>query len=80
MYYVYILKSLKNGRLYTGSTEDIERRFSEHNNGYSKATKSMRPFELMHQESYDSRSQAFRREMYLKTGKGREELKKILGS
>lgn len=80
MYYVYILKSVKNGRLYTGSTANIERRLMEHNNGHSKATKSIRPFVLVHQESYSSRSQAYQRELYLKTGKGRAEIKIIMGS
>lgn len=80
MYYVYVIRSLKNRRLYTGSTDNVKRRLYEHNSGLSKATKYTRPFELLHQEQYDSRSEAYRREMYLKTGKGREELKKILGS
>ena len=79
-YYVYVLKSLKNDRFYTGSTNSIMRRLEDHNNGRSKATKNNRPFVLVHQERYDNRSQAYKREMYFKTGKGRDELKKILGS
>jgi len=79
MYYVYILRSLINGKLYTGSTENIQRRFEEHNTSRSNATKHGRPFELIYQEVYDSRSQAYQREMYLKTGKGREKLKNIMG-
>lgn len=38
MYYVYILRSLANGELYTDSTNNIDRRFSEHNAGLSKYT------------------------------------------
>ena len=78
MFYVYVLRSLKNCRLYTGSTDNVERRLQEHNSGRSKATKYYTPFELVHQERYDNRRLAYRREMYLKTGKGREELKRLL--
>jgi len=80
MYYVYVLKSQKNGRFYTGSTKDIEKRFSEHNSGKSRATRHTRPFELVYKESYNSRAEAYQREKYLKAGKGREELEEILGS
>ena len=80
MYHVYILRSIKNGRFYTGSTDNIERRFHEHNSGHSKATKSGVPFEIIYTESYNTRTEAYNREMYFKTGVGREELKYILSS
>ncbi|MFA5097472.1 MAG: GIY-YIG nuclease family protein [Candidatus Margulisiibacteriota bacterium] len=73
MYYVYVLKSLKNGRYYTGSTCDIERRLLEHMTGKSKATKHLRPFRLVFAEEFDTRTDAYKRERYLKTGKGRED-------
>jgi putative endonuclease len=79
MFYVYVLKSLKNGRYYTGSTESISKRLNEHNTGRSKATKNTRPFELVYQESYNNRAEAYRREMYFKSGQGRAELKKLIG-
>ncbi len=78
MYYVYILKSHKNGRFYTGSTDDIKKRLSEHNSGKSKATRYTRPFELVYQESYNTRAEAYQRELYLKTGHGRTELKNLI--
>jgi putative endonuclease len=78
MFYVYVLKSLKNGRLYTGSTNDIERRFYEHNIGQTKYTSNTRPFELVYKESYNTKIEATKREKFLKTGKGRELLKSIL--
>jgi putative endonuclease len=78
MYFVYVLKSHKNGRFYTGSTGDVQKRLIEHNSGKSKATKFTRPFELICQESYNTRAEAYKREMYLKTGQGREELKKLI--
>ncbi|RJQ36973.1 GIY-YIG nuclease family protein [Candidatus Microgenomates bacterium] len=78
MWYVYVLKSLRNERLYTGSTNDIERRFKEHNLGYCKYTRLTRPFKLIYQETYGTRLEARRRELFLKTGKGREILKNLL--
>jgi len=78
MYYVYILKSLKNSRFYTGSTNNLKRRIAEHNSGQSKYTKLTKPFVLLHFEEFKTRSEAIARERFLKTGKGREELKQIL--
>ena len=71
---------MKNGRLYTGSTSDFERRFSEHCSGKSKYTKNVLPVKLVYKEEYSTRSEAYRREMFLKTGKGREFLSKILNT
>ncbi|HSD98068.1 MAG TPA: GIY-YIG nuclease family protein [Patescibacteria group bacterium] len=79
MFSVYVLKSLANGRLYTGSTNNVERRLREHNAGQTKYTRSTRPFVLIYQEVYDTKVEAIRRERFLKTGKGRELLKQILG-
>lgn len=80
MWYVYILKSTVNGRYYTGSTNDLERRLNEHNTGKSKYTSLTRPFILVHKEEYSTRLEAVRRERFLKTGKGREFSKDILGA
>lgn len=69
-YYVYILKSLKDGKLYTGVTQNLNRRLIEHNIGKNRATKHRRPFTLLHYECYETRAQALKRERYLKTPKG----------
>ena len=78
MWYVYILKSLKNGRLYTGSTNNLERRLKEHNSGHSKYTRLTIPFKVIYKEQYSTRIEARRRERFLKTGKGREIVKKLI--
>ena len=78
MWVVYVLKSTVNGRSYTGSTNDINRRLSEHNSGKSKYTRSTRPFILIHKEAYNTRLEARRRELFLKSGKGRKIVKEIL--
>ena len=77
-FHVYILRSRRNGRLYTGSTDNLERRVAEHNSGRSKATRFTGPFDLLHSESFDSRSAAVARERYLKTGLGRQEIIRLL--
>jgi len=68
MYYTYILKSLKNNRFYTGSTNNLKRRLAEHNSGSSKYTRLTRPFVLIYQESYNTRKEAVQRELFLKSG------------
>lgn len=66
MFYVYILKSKKDGDLYTGSTNDLKRRFSEHNRGLCRATKNRVPFLLIYYEAYTSEKDAREREHNLK--------------
>ena len=78
MYYIYVLRSLRNGRLYTGSTDNIERRLAEHNSGKSKYTRMTRPFVLVYNEEFKTRSGAYKRELFLKSGKGRESLKALI--
>lgn len=77
MFFVYILKSRRNGRFYTGSTNDVTRRLKEHNSGQSKYTKHTAPFELVYKEDYKTKSQAYRRELFLKSGKGRKFIKSL---
>ena len=78
MYYVYVLRSLRDNFLYTGFTEDLERRLKEHNGGHVKSTRRRRPFVLVHKEDYADKESAMAREKFLKSGKGREQLKKLL--
>jgi len=70
MHYVYLLK-LKNGDIYKGSTEDLRRRIAEHEQGKVASTKSGRPFILIGYEAYHEKSDAERREQFLKTTEGR---------
>jgi putative endonuclease len=78
MFYTYILRSESTGRLYIGSTSDLRRRIDQHNAGLATATKNRGPWRLVHSEEYTTRSLAVRRERYLKTGKGRQELTRLL--
>lgn len=78
MVFVYVLRSLKDRKLYIGLTNDMERRFVEHNSGKNESTKPRRPFELLFYEALPSLEEAIEREKFYKSGRGREVLKKIL--
>jgi putative endonuclease len=74
-YFVYVLMSLKDGRLYKGQTNNLGNRIIEHNTGKTKSTKGYLPWELVYFESFKTREEAVLREKYFKTGSGREFLK-----
>jgi putative endonuclease len=81
MFYVYIIKSQKDNSLYIGSTNDLKRRFTEHQNGESKYTKNKIPFELIYYEAFKSKTDALGRERNLKKFKKTYgELKKRIGN
>jgi len=63
---VYILKSIKDNLLYTGSTNDLKNRFKLHNEGKVFSTKNRIPFELIYYEAYKSEKDARVREKNLK--------------
>jgi putative endonuclease len=77
MYYVYLLKSSKTNKFYIGYSKDLRKRFSAHNDGLVKSTKSGLPWELMYYEAYSSAKAAQTREKRLKHyGKALAMLKK----
>jgi len=79
MFYVYVLESLRvTGRLYVGYTTDLKARFKKHNSGEVFSTKPYLPWKLIFYEAYVKSSDAKRREIYLKTAKGRTTLKTML--
>jgi len=78
MWYVYILISKKDKKLYIGCTNDLRQRIKLHNEGKVTATKFRRPLALVYYEAYFDKREAFTREKWLKTGWGRNHIKKIL--
>ncbi|MBI2251521.1 MAG: GIY-YIG nuclease family protein [Armatimonadetes bacterium] len=76
MWYVYIIKSKKDGSFYIGSTDNIKRRYYEHNKGKCLSTKNKLPVVLESYIAVKNESIARRLEKYLKTGSGRAILKK----
>jgi putative endonuclease len=80
VFYVYIIKSKKNGRLYKGCTTDLKNRISEHNRGETKSTKAYLPWVLVYYEAFANKTDALREELFLKSGKGKERLKYLLAN
>ena len=79
VWYVYVLRSLKNKRLYTGSTNDLQRRLAEHQRGKTRYTRHAGPFELVYIEELQTRLEARQRERALKSGQGRAFLEERAG-
>ncbi len=76
MWYVYILKSAIDNKLYVGSTNDIARRLTEHNSGKVDSTKNRTPLRLETYFAVKDKSRAIALEQYFKTGSGRAFLQK----
>ena len=76
MFYVYILKSLKDHGFYYGSSEKPKERNKSHNAGKARSTKSRRPFVLHYVEEYQTRKEAIQRELFFKSIEGYNWLKK----
>jgi putative endonuclease len=66
MFYLYIIKSKIDGKLYIGSTNNLRRRLSEHNSGKVTSTKPRRPFELRYYEAFYKEVDARKREDSMK--------------
>lgn len=77
-FYVYILYSLKDCKLYIGFTNNLKKRLAEHANGKVDATKNRIPIKLIHYEYFINEKDAKAREKFLKSGYGRKQFKKIL--
>jgi len=76
MFYVYILKSKLDNKFYTGFTGNLKQRFKDHKNGSVESTKNRRPLELIYYEAYNEKELALNREKFLKTTKGKMQLRK----
>ena len=79
-YYTYVLKSLKDGKNYTGYTQDLNLRFEQHQEGKVESTKYRRPLVLIYYEACLNKDDALHREKYLKTHYGKMFLKNRLKS
>lgn len=79
MYYVYCLESQKNAKLYIGYTDDLKRRFREHNAGNGgNFTASNKPWEIIFYEAHTNKKDARLMELFYKSGYGKEVLRKKL--
>ena len=78
MFYVYVLSSLKDSKLYYGYTSDLKQRLKTHNDGDVESTKNRRPFNLIYYEAYLHQQDATSREKFFKTQWGRNYLRRVL--
>ena len=78
MFTLYVLYSLKDHRLYKGTTNNLAKRFIRHNSGGNKSTAHRKPFVLIHSEIFESKSEALTKELYYKSAHGGSELKILL--
>lgn len=77
-YYVYVLFSEKDKKFYIGFSADLKNRFTEHIRGEVRSTKNRRPLILIHYEYFINKADAKAREVFLKSGFGRNQLKQSL--
>jgi putative endonuclease len=70
-YYTYILYSQSRDRYYIGSTANPEQRLIRHNAGATPSTKAGRPWVIVYTEVFDNKTEALKRENYLKRMKSR---------
>jgi putative endonuclease len=75
MHYVYVLKSLKDNKLYIGKSSDLKDRIRRHEAGLVPATKHRLPVKLIFYEAFDNKTDAGRDELFYKSGHGREAIK-----
>ena len=78
MFYVYVIRSRKSGRLYTGSTNDLRKRLKQHNEGKSTWTIHKGQWEIIYYVASLNEEDVRSREKYLKTGMGKRYLKNRL--
>ena len=77
-YYVYILQSYTDNGLYIGYTENLKTRLTQHKSGKVRSTHLRVPFQLIHYEYFINQKDAKAREIFLKSGFGRSQLKEFL--
>lgn len=79
-YYVYVLRSSKDNKFYTGYTNNLKSRFELHQKGRVESTKNRRPLKLIYYEACLNQQDATHREKYLKTYHGKLFLRNRLKS
>ncbi len=80
MWWVYILKSIKDGRYYTGYTSNIAQRLQQHNRGKVRSTRRRGPFRLVYKEAHHCKTEAIKRERQLKRYKGGNSFKRLINN
>ena len=74
MYYVYALRSKNSRNLFVGSTQNVEQRLKQHNAGIVRLTAGKGPFTVVYTEEHPRKQDAFDKERYYRSPKGKAEL------
>ncbi|WP_212590519.1 GIY-YIG nuclease family protein [Williamwhitmania taraxaci] len=77
-YFTYILQSKKDGSYYIGSTLNIEERVKRHNAGKERYSSRGIPWQLVCWEQFETRSEAYKREMEIKGHKSRAYIERLI--
>jgi len=80
MYFVYIIQSEIDNSFYIGYTTNIDKRLSEHNNGLSRYTSRKMPWKLVYHEAFILKTEALKRELFLKKQKNRAFYQKLIST
>jgi putative endonuclease len=80
MYFVYILQSRTSSRFYVGSTNDLIRRFNQHQSRQSPATRHRGPWWMPYYETYSKKSEAVKREYEIKRKRSSNSIRRIIHS
>ncbi len=75
---VYILQSYVDNSYYIGTTVDLEERLIEHNSGTKGYTSRIKPWKVVYIEEYQTRTEALKREKYLKNLKSKKYIEKMI--
>ena len=77
-FFTYIIQSETDQSYYIGSCEDIPLRLQRHNEGWSRYTKRKIPWKLVYSESFNTKSEAIKRELEIKRMKSREYILRLI--
>jgi putative endonuclease len=77
-WFIYILFSFKINRYYVGSTDDLGWRLERHNSGWGRYTKKGIPWKLVYYETYQTKSEALKREKEIKRKKSRKYIESLI--
>lgn len=77
MYYVYVLRSVDKKHWYIGSSSNLLSRLEQHNLGKTRSTKPYKPWQMVYSEEFQTKSEACKREYFLKSPKGYIDYKQI---
>jgi putative endonuclease len=78
--YLYILQSQTSGKFYVGSTDDLDRRLSEHERGHTPSTRRRGPWKLVRKEQFASLLEARRRELEIKRWKSSRLIRALIAT